>query len=83
MGLCDQPLQIAASNHLNGLVFSAKALRNWPSTRPLALVGGGFTPVLVHRRADSIHASSLHAANLMPLRWLWPIPRAPQIRFDP
>ena len=36
---------------------------------PLALVGSAFYPVLVHRPADSLHASSPHAVALVQLRF--------------
>jgi hypothetical protein len=32
---------------------------------PLALLGSAFYPVLVHRLADSLHASSPHSVPLM------------------
>ncbi|MDR3774968.1 MAG: hypothetical protein P4L26_16560, partial [Terracidiphilus sp.] len=35
----------------------------------LALFGNAFYPVLVHRPADSIHASSPHSVALMQLRF--------------
>ena len=38
-------------------------------TCPLALVGNAFYPVLVHRPAASIHASSPHSVALMQLRF--------------
>jgi hypothetical protein len=37
--------------------------------RPLALLGNAFYPVLVHRLAVSLHASSPHSVTLMPLRF--------------
>ncbi|MEO8804932.1 MAG: hypothetical protein ABI433_02545, partial [Burkholderiaceae bacterium] len=36
---------------------------------PLALVGTAFYPVLVHRLAASLHASSPHSVTLMQLRF--------------
>src|ERR1700756_4775975 len=36
---------------------------------PLALVGNAFYPVLVHRPAASLHASSPHSVTLMQLRF--------------
>src|SRR3989442_13032498 len=49
---------------------------------PLALVGNAFYPVLVHRPASSLHASSPHSGALIQLRfrsllvitppWAWP-----------
>jgi hypothetical protein len=36
---------------------------------PLALVGNAFYPVLVHRPAASLHASSPHSVALMQLRF--------------
>jgi hypothetical protein len=36
---------------------------------PLALLGNAFYPILVHRLAASIHASSTHSVTLMKLRF--------------
>lgn len=36
---------------------------------PLALLGNAFYPVLVHRLAVSLHASSPHSVTLMQLRF--------------
>ena len=36
---------------------------------PLALLGSAFYPVLVHRLAASLHASSPHSVTLMQLRF--------------
>jgi hypothetical protein len=38
-------------------------------SRPLALLGSAFYPVLVHRLAAALHASSPHSVALMQLRF--------------
>jgi len=42
---------------------------NFAVTCPLALVGSAFYPVLVHRPATSLHASSPHAVTLVQLHF--------------